>query len=198
MSPTARKNYIKDRTQAAETYIKEYNNTRLWKLEDKVLPESLDQRLQIVFGRVNALREAIDEALEKDNEIRRKTNLRYLETPNRFPAPDTIHNHEPTRWIAWVQEEPQRLIEGINEEINLLNKEDDPFTNMTVPRKQEKTGKIPPVEKLATPLIPEKVNNLLPQRTKPQNKKGNGEIPPVNNQDFLQGKPPAHNSKTTR
>ena len=198
MSPTARKNYIKDRTQAAETYIKEYNNTCLWKLEDKVLPESLDQRLQIVFGRVNALREAIDEALEKDNEIRRKTNLRYLQTPNRFPTPDTIRNHEPTRWIAWVQEETQRLIEGINEEINLLNEEDDPFTNMTVPRKQGKTGEIPPVEKLATPLIPEKVNNPLPQRTKPQNKKGNGEIPPVNNQDFMQGKPPAHNSKTTR
>ena len=52
---TARKNYIKDRTQAAETYITEYNNTRLWKLEDKVPSENLDQRLQIVFGRVNAL-----------------------------------------------------------------------------------------------------------------------------------------------
>ena len=55
MSPTARKNYIKDRTQATEMYITEYNNTRLWKLEDKVPPESLDQRLQIIFGRVNAL-----------------------------------------------------------------------------------------------------------------------------------------------
>ena len=55
MSPTARKNYIKDRTQAAETYIMECNNTRLWKLEDKVPPENLNQRLQIVFGRVNAV-----------------------------------------------------------------------------------------------------------------------------------------------
>ena len=198
MSPTAQKNYIKDITQAAEMYITEYNNTCLWKLEDMVPPESLDQRLQIVFGRVNSLREAIDEALEKDNEIRRRTNLRYLETPNRFPAPDTIHNHEPTRWIAWVQEETQKLIEGVNEEIKLLNEEDDPFINMTVPQKQGKTGEILPVEKLATLLIPEKVSNPLPQRTKLQSKKGTGEIPPVSNQDFVQGKPPAHSTKTTR
>ena len=65
MSPTARKNYIKDRTQVAETYITEYNNTRLWKLENMILPESLDQRLQIVFGRVNAVQGAIDSALGK-------------------------------------------------------------------------------------------------------------------------------------
>ena len=100
MTPTARKNYIKDRTQAAETYITEYNNTRLWKLENMIPPENLDQRLQIVFGRVNAVQEAIDRALEKDNEIRRKTNLRYLETPNRFPTPDTMQAHEPARWIT--------------------------------------------------------------------------------------------------
>ena len=49
MSPTARKNYIKDRTQAAETYITEYNNTRLWKLENIISPEKLEQRLQIVY-----------------------------------------------------------------------------------------------------------------------------------------------------
>ena len=198
MSPTARKNYIKDRTQAAETYIMEYNNTRLWKLEDKVPPENLTQRLQIVFGRVNAVREAIDEALEKDNEIRRRANLRYLETPTRFPTPDTMHTHEPIRWIAWMQEETQRLIEGVNEEIKLLNEEDDPFSNIARQQKQGKTGEIPPVEKLATPLIPEKVNNPLPQRTKPQNKRGTSEIPPVSNQDFIQGKPPVHNTKPTR
>ena len=36
MSPTARKNYIKDRTQVAAIYITEYSNTRLWELENKV------------------------------------------------------------------------------------------------------------------------------------------------------------------
>ena len=198
MSPAARKNYIKDRTQAAETYITEYNNTRLWKLEDKVPPENLTQRLRIVFGRVNAVREAIDKALQKDNEIRRRTNMRYLEIPTRFPTPDTMHVHEPIRWMAWMQEETQKLIEGINEEIKLLNEEDDPFSNTVGQQKQRNTGKIPSVERLATPLIPEKVNNPLPQRAKQQNNKGTGEIPPVSMQDSIQGKPPAHNIKPTR
>ena len=31
MSPAMRKNYIKDRAQAAVTYITEYSNTTLWK-----------------------------------------------------------------------------------------------------------------------------------------------------------------------
>ena len=198
MSPTARKNYIKDRTQAAETYITEYNNTQLWKLEDKVLPESLNQRLQIVFGRVNAVREAIDTALEKDNKTRRRANLRYLETPSRFPTPETMRNFEPSQWMTWIQNETQRLIEGINEEIKLLNEEDDPFTSTTIARSQGKTGEIPPGDKLATPLVPEKVNNPLPQRTKQQNKKGTSEIPPDNNQNYLQGKPPTHNTNPTR
>ena len=43
MSPAARKNYIKARTQAASIYITEYSNTRLWELEYKVPIESLNQ-----------------------------------------------------------------------------------------------------------------------------------------------------------
>ena len=202
MSPTARKNYIKDRTQAAETYIMECNNTRLWKLEDKVPPENLNQRLQIVFGRVNAVRVAVDKALEKDNEIRRKTNMRYLESPTRFPTPDTIQAHEPARWITWIQEETQRLLEGLNEEIRLLNEEDDPFVKTPEQRKSRNTGEIPPVEKLATPLVPEKVDNPLPQRTKPLNRKETDEIPPVDTQDPVQdpvqGKPPTHNTRPAK
>ena len=197
MTPTARKNYIKDRTQVAETYITEYNNTRLWKLENVILPKGLDQRLQIVFGRVEATRKAIDEALEKDNEIRRRTNLRYLEVPTRFPTPGTMQAHEPNHWITWIQEETQRLIEGINEEIRLLSDKDDPFP-MDNWQTQRKTSEIPPVGALATPLMPEKVNNPLPQRTKPPSEKRTDEIPPVYTQNSAQSKPPAHNNKPTK
>ena len=35
MSPAMRKNYIKDRAQAAVMYIKEYGNTTLWSMEKK-------------------------------------------------------------------------------------------------------------------------------------------------------------------
>ena len=181
----------------------EYSNTRLWELEDKVSPEHLQQCLQIVFGRTNAVREAIDEALEKDNSFRRKTNMRYLETPNRFPTPDTMHNHEPVDWIAWMQQETQHLIEGINEEIKLLNEEDYLFSSkasdtQTFTQTHQKTGEIPPVDKLATPLIPVKVNNPLLQRMKSQNKQGTNEIPPGNVQHFTQEKPPVPNTKPAK
>ena len=43
MSPTMRKNYIKDRAQAAVTYITEYGNTRLWALEELVPTHKLMQ-----------------------------------------------------------------------------------------------------------------------------------------------------------
>ena len=180
----------------------EYNNTRLWKLEDKVSPENLDQRLQIIFGRTNAVREAVDKALEKDDEIRRRTNMRYLESPTRFPTPDTMHVYEPSRWITWIQDETQRLLEGLNEEIRLLNEIDDPFVNTPEQQIPRNKGEIPPVEKLATPLVPEKVDNPLPQRTKPITRKGTDEIPPANTQEpvqnTVQGKPPTHNIRPAK
>ena len=72
MSPAMRKNYIKDRAQAAVTYITEYGNTKLWSLERKAPLHKLTPRLQIVFDRVDAVRKAVDEAIEHDDEIRRK------------------------------------------------------------------------------------------------------------------------------
>ena len=77
---------------------------------------------------------------------------------------------KPVNWIAWMQQETHSLIEGINEEIKLLNEEDDPFSRkacdiQTTTQIHKETGKIPPVDELATPLIPVKVSNPLPQRT---------------------------------
>ena len=70
MSPAMRKNYIKNRAQAAVTYITEYGNTALWSQENLVLLHKLTQRLQVMFGRVDAVRKAVDEAIENDDEIR--------------------------------------------------------------------------------------------------------------------------------
>ena len=50
MSPAMRKNYIKDRAQAAVTYIMEYGNTMLWNLEKIVPTHKLTQQLHIIFG----------------------------------------------------------------------------------------------------------------------------------------------------
>ena len=102
MSPTMRKNYIKDRAQAAVTYITEYGNTRLWTLENLVPDHKLRQHLQIIFGKTNALREVIDKAIECDDELRRKKCMRYLKPPKRFPAPEEMDREETAGWISWI------------------------------------------------------------------------------------------------
>ena len=78
MSSAMRKNYIRDRVQVAVMYITEYGNTTLWGLENLVPVHKLMQHLQIVFGKVDAVRKAVDNAIENDDEIRRKKCMCYL------------------------------------------------------------------------------------------------------------------------
>ena len=99
MSPAMRKNYIKDRAQAVVTYITEYGNVKLWTLERKAPIHKLTQRLQIVFSRVDAVRKAVDEAIEHDDEIRRKKCMRYLRPPKRFPIPENMQGEETATWM---------------------------------------------------------------------------------------------------
>ena len=72
MSPAMRKNYIKDRVHVAVMYITEYGNTTLWSLENLAPLHKLTQHLQIMFGRADAVRKAVDQALKNDDKIRRK------------------------------------------------------------------------------------------------------------------------------
>ena len=191
MSPAMRKNYIKDRAQAAVTYITEYGNTALWSLENLVPLHKLMQCLQVVFGRVDAVRKAVDEAIENDDEIRRKKCMRYLKPPKRFPIPEDMESEETATWINWIHMETQALLEDLNKEIKLQNTADDPFTkhiiyaptqstqkprefhdNQEPVRKQKASSEIPPSrqerqieEKLASPLLTENTSKPLPQRT---------------------------------
>ena len=132
MSPTMRKNYIKDRAQAAGTYFTEYGNTTLWSLEKLAPIHKLTQRLQIMFGRVNAVRKAVDEVIENDHEIRRKKCMRFLKPPKRFPVPEDMESEKTATWINWIHVETQTLLEDLNEEIRLQNETDDPFTQHIV------------------------------------------------------------------
>ena len=184
-----RKNYIKDRAQAAVIYITEYSNTTLWNLENLVPVQTLAQRLQIVFGRTNAVREAIDRAIEQDNAIRRRNCMHYLKPPKRFLVPEDMQSEETATWISWIHVETQSLLEDSNKEIRLQNEEDDPFTkgivyaptgviqdmNNVISNKdssiKDKFGcKISPQideqheEKLVFPLPLYRTNNPLPQR----------------------------------
>ena len=132
MSPAMRKNYIKDRAQAALTYIMEYGNTKLWNLEGKALLHKLAQRLQIVFGRVDAVRKAVDEVIEHDDEIRRKKCMHYLRPPKRFPIPESMQDEETATWINWIHMVTHTMLEDLNEEIKLQDTADDPFTQHIV------------------------------------------------------------------
>ena len=215
MSPAMRKNYIKDRAQAAVTYITEYGNTKLWSLERKALLHKLTQRLQIVFGRVDTVRKAVDEAIEHDDEIRRKKCMHYLRPPKRFPIPEDMQGEETATWINWIHMETHAMLEDLNEEIKLQDAADDPFTQhiMYAPINsaqepierqdlQEPLGRdrinseISPAEgeqqleeKLASPLLTEVAGKLLPQRA--NNRRG--EILPVTGE--IRSKPPTHTAR---
>ena len=85
---------------------------------EKLVPtHKLTERLQVVFGRTSRIKEAVDKAIECDDEIRRKKCMRYLKPPKRFPTPEDMEKEETATWISWVHLETQALIEDLNEEI---------------------------------------------------------------------------------
>ena len=220
-----RKNYIKDRAQAAVTYITEYGNTMLWNLENLVPSHKLTQCLQIIFGRTDTVREAIDKAIEHDDTIRRKKCMHYLKPPKRFPVPEDMRNEETATWINWIHLETQALLEDLNEEIRLKNKADDPFTkdivyaptnviqeprNVTISQefsmRSRFSNEILPhmheqhEEKLASPLPVDRANNPLPQHTRNIHTKRQmedvSEIPPVNMENKeVRSKPPVYTTR---
>ena len=180
MSPTMRKNHIKDRKKAVVIYKTEYSNTRLWSLEKLVPQDKLTQCLQIVFGRADAVRRAVDGAIEIDDEIRRKKCMHYLKPPKRFPVPEDMEGEETATLINWIHLETQALLEDLNEGVRLQNKADDPFTKHIVyaststiqgatkvySSQQKVSSEIlsnrheqQPEEKLASPLPVESTNN---------------------------------------
>ena len=215
MSPATRKNYIKDRAQAVVTYITEYRNTKLWTLERKAPIHKLTQRLQIVFGRFDAVRKAVDEAIENDDEIRRKKYMRYLKPPKRFPVPEDMESEETATWINWIHMETHAMLEDLNEEIRFQDAADDPFTQHIVyapinlvqepiehqdieepPGGARVNSEIPPdegeqhlQEKLASPLLTEVAGKPLPQRINNQR----DEILLVMRE--IRSKPPTHTAR---
>ena len=172
----------------------------MWNMENLVPDYKLRQHLQIVFGRTNALREAIDKAIECDDELRRKKCMRYLKPPKRFPAPEEMGNKETTAWISWIHQETHSLLEDLNGEMRLQNDKDEPFTkNIVYTTDTCHTSEISPNEypqqledKLASPLSCSKANTPLPQRAINKHSK----IPPINRESRdIRGKPPVHSTR---
>ena len=167
-------------------------------LENLVPEHKLKQRLQIVFGRTNTLREVIDKAIQHDNEIRRNKCMRYLRPCKRFPSPEEMDSEETATWIGWIHQETQALLEDLNEEMRMQEDKDDPFTRGIVyATDNHRTSEISPKnrfeEKLASPLSNKKTNQPLMQQINDRR----GEISPENREiRGTRGKPPAHNMRT--
>ena len=162
----------------------------------------------------------MNEAIENDDEIRRKKCMHYLKPHKRFPRPEDMESEETATWIKWIHMETQALLEDLNEEIKLQNTAGDPFTKHIIyaptqstqkpiefqdslqpVRKQKANSKIPPSrqerqieEKLESPLPTENTSKPLPQHTNNQC----GEIPPTTRD--VRNKPPTYTTRasTTR
>ena len=127
MRPRQRRNYIRARQQAATIYIMEYNLTRNLISEGKFNPRILEQRLELVYERVNRLKQTIDIGLEEDDRHRRNRVMRGLGTPTRFPDPNYMSTSQPREWIRWINEEIDDLDREIQAEISSLADPNDPF-----------------------------------------------------------------------
>ena len=122
-----RKRYVKDRAQAGVTYIAEHSHTVTLKGENRYHPGMLDTRLNIIFGRTQAIKEKIDEALRMDDTYRRRRNMRALTAPTRFPDPTSMDRASDDEWLRWMRHEMYTLVEALDEEARARQDENDPF-----------------------------------------------------------------------
>ena len=127
MTLNMRRNYVWDWTQAALTYISEYDATQKWEGDPQYDQQQVRQRLQIVYGKANQVRERIDTALNNDDIHRRRMMMRILELPKRFPQPQNMKDSPVTTWITWIREESNKLIAAIDDEVTKRQDPDDPF-----------------------------------------------------------------------
>ena len=127
MTPQMRRNYVRDRTQAALTYIKEYEASQEWEHNPQYDVQQVQQRLQIVYGKADQVKQRIDTALLNDDIYRRRRVMRALELPERFPLPQNMKNSPVATWVQWIRDESNKLIAAIDEEISRCQDPDDPF-----------------------------------------------------------------------
>ena len=117
MPSLTQRNYVRDRTQSALTYILEYGQTEAM-LDEGIYDESdLHMRLRAVFGRVDLIRRRIDEALGNHDRHRRKRDMRTLASPRNFLQPQSMGQSSIPTWIKWIREESEQIVKELEEEI---------------------------------------------------------------------------------
>ena len=127
MSLNMRRNYVRDRTQAALTYISEYEMAQKWENDPQYDGQQVQQRLQIIYGKADQVKQKIDAALNNDDIHRRQRTMHTLGLPKQFPQPQNMKDSSVTTWITWVRDESNELIAAIDEEVTKRQDPDDPF-----------------------------------------------------------------------
>ena len=127
MSFNMRRNYVRDQTQAALTYISEYEMAQKWENNPQYDGQQVQQRLQIIYGKADQVKQKVDAALNNDDIHRRQRTMCTLGLPKRFPQPENMKDSSVTTWVTWVREESNELIAAIDEEVTKRQDPDDPF-----------------------------------------------------------------------
>ena len=116
MQVNTRKNYVRDRMQAALIYISEYEETKCMMTEGRYNNEELLVRLRAVFCHVDQVRDHIDRALQQDDAHCRKRDMRFLILPTRFPRPESMGQGDIAVWTNWIREETDEIMKQLEEE----------------------------------------------------------------------------------
>ena len=127
MTLNMRRNYVRDRTQAALTYISEYDTAQKWEGDPQYDQQQVRQRLQIIYGKADQVKQRIDTALNNDDIHHRRRMMRTLGLPKRFLQPQNMKDSSVTTWITWMRDESNELIAAIDEEVTKRRDPDDPF-----------------------------------------------------------------------
>ena len=143
MAPQMRRNYVRDRTHAALTYIKEYETSQKWEQDPQYDAQQVQQHLQIIYGKADKVRNNVDTALLNDDIYRRRRVMRTLQLPERFPLPQNMKNSPVETWVQWIRDESNKLIAAIDEEITRCQDPDDPFDGTA-------SGIFPPLQNITT------------------------------------------------
>ena len=85
MTPNMRRNYVRDRMQAALTYIGEYESAQQWQGNPEYDRQEVLQRLQIIYGKADKVRQQIDTALNNDDIHRRRRVISSVRIATAFP-----------------------------------------------------------------------------------------------------------------
>ena len=108
-------------------YITEYETAQQWERNPQYDKQQVLQRLQIIYGKADKVKQRIDTALNNDDIHHRRRVMRPLGLPQCFPEPQSMKNCSTSTWITWIREESNDLIAAIDGENARRRDPDDPF-----------------------------------------------------------------------